>query len=117
MARLQIRGLKVFGHHGVHEAERARGQFFLIDLKISLSKTPESDALAETIDYIEIMREVESLSASRSFRLLEKFAEAIALKLLEKFDRIIAADIRVRKRILEAGVDVEWAAAQIKLSR
>jgi dihydroneopterin aldolase len=33
---VEVRGLRVFGRHGVHEEERERGQDFLFDVELEV---------------------------------------------------------------------------------
>ncbi|RJO77888.1 dihydroneopterin aldolase [Nocardia panacis] len=51
--RIELRGLRAFGHHGVFEHERRDGQEFLVDLTIWVDFTAAaaSDDLAATVDY------------------------------------------------------------------
>ena len=43
MITVEIRGLRVFGHHGVYEEERAQGQDFLFDLELEVGDRGASD--------------------------------------------------------------------------
>src|SRR5690606_8456834 len=51
--RIELRGLRVFGRHGVFEHERRDGQEFVIDLTVWVDFTvaAASDDLAATVDY------------------------------------------------------------------
>ena len=51
--RISLRGLRIFGNHGVFEHERVDGQTFVVDLDLGfdLSAAASTDALADTIDY------------------------------------------------------------------
>ncbi|MEU4316308.1 dihydroneopterin aldolase [Nocardia sp. NPDC024068] len=51
--RIELRGLRVFGHHGVFEHERRDGQEFLVDLTVwtDISAAAATDDLAHTVDY------------------------------------------------------------------
>jgi dihydroneopterin aldolase len=117
LASIQIRGLKVFGHHGVYEQERQQGQSFLIDVKLELTQIPERDDLSETVNYAEVIEEIERVSKSKSFNLLESFAQAIGKQLLEKFGRLRAVDVRVRKQLRGADADLDWVAASVQVLR
>ena len=80
---IELRGIECFGRHGEHEAERATGQTFEIDLAMhaDLSKARASDKLADTIDYARAHAIVEEVVRGPSFRLLERLADKIARRI------------------------------------
>ena len=51
--RIELRGLRVLGAHGVLPEEQQRAQPFEVDLDLELDLRPagRSDALADTVDY------------------------------------------------------------------
>ncbi|WP_459548950.1 dihydroneopterin aldolase [Nocardia sp. X0981] len=51
--RIELRGLRVFGYHGVYEHERRDGQEFVVDLTVwtDISAAAATDDLARTVDY------------------------------------------------------------------
>ena len=75
-----IRGLEVFGRHGVLPAEEALGQRFVVDLEIALSDSSasRSDDLAQTIDYAALADAVAAIVAGPPVALLERLAGMIA---------------------------------------
>ncbi|MBF6299701.1 dihydroneopterin aldolase [Nocardia amamiensis] len=51
--RIELRGLRAYGHHGVFDHERRDGQEFLVDLTVwvDFAVAAASDDLAATVDY------------------------------------------------------------------
>ncbi|MEU1983712.1 dihydroneopterin aldolase [Nocardia sp. NPDC019395] len=51
--RIELRGLRVFGYHGVFEHERRDGQEFVVDLTVwtDIAAAAATDDLAHTVDY------------------------------------------------------------------
>jgi dihydroneopterin aldolase len=51
--RIELRGLRAYGYHGVFDHERRDGQEFVVDLTIRLdfARAAATDDLAETVDY------------------------------------------------------------------
>ena len=96
MITVEIRDLRVFGQHGVHEEERARGQDFLFDVELEVGERGTSDRLREAVDYVEIARVVQQVSDGRQYALLEALASAVADELERRFspERV---RVRVRK--------------------
>ena len=85
-----LTGLTVFGRHGVYDHERADGQDFTIDLRLSLSlhQAAASDDVADTVHYGELAERVAAVVAGEPVNLIETLAERIA--------DVVLADERVR---------------------
>jgi len=102
---VEVRDLRLFGRHGVHEEERERGQDFLFDVELEVGERGTSDRLEDAVDYVEVARVVQEVSDGRQFTLLEALASAIADKLERRFapERI---PVSVRKpEVKPAGLD------------
>ena len=114
---IEVRGLEVFGRHGVEEEERRDGQVFLFDLRLEVPGAAASDSLEDTVDYRSVAARVREVSDSRRFNLLEALAAAVADALLADFP-VASARVRVRKRAARpAGLAVEWTAATVSRAR
>lgn len=96
MITVHVHDLRVFGRHGVHDAERTDGQDFLFDVDLDVGERGASDDFTQAVDYVEIARAVKEVSDGRQFTLLEALASAIADELESRFrpDRVV---VRVRK--------------------
>jgi dihydroneopterin aldolase len=83
--RIEVRGLSVYTHHGVGEAEREVGQRLVLDVALELDscEATATDRLEDTIDYGEVTREVAALAQARSYRTLESLCAAIADHLVD----------------------------------
>lgn len=105
MIAVHVHELRLFGHHGVHEEERERGQDFLFDVELDVGERGASDDFTEAVDYVEVARVVQQVSGDRQFTLLEALAAAIADELERRFhpERVL---VRVRKPAVKpAGLD------------
>jgi dihydroneopterin aldolase len=111
--KVELRGLELFGHHGVTEAERDRGQLFVYDVELEVGERGASDRIEDAVDYREVaatLREV----ADRRFSLLEALATTIADTLVERFP-VERVTVRVRKpEVSPAGIDLEFAAVTVE---
>lgn len=95
MITVEVRGLRLFGRHGVHEEERERGQAFVFDVELEVGERGAGDRLAEAVDYATVARVVQEVSDGRRFELLE----ALATEVADALDRRFAPErIRVRVR-------------------
>ena len=113
MIVVEVRGLEVFGNHGVYEEERARGQTFLYDLWLGVSEAARSDRLEDTVDYDAVATVVQDVSAGRRFNLLEALASAVADALVRRFD-LESVRVRVRKRdVAPGGLPASWTGATV----
>jgi dihydroneopterin aldolase len=108
---VEVRDLHVFGRHGVHPDERERGQDFVFDVELEVGERGTSDRLDDAVDYVEVARAVQEISAAKQYALLEALASAIADELERRFspERL---RIRVRKpEVRPAGLEGTVAVA------
>jgi len=96
--RIALRGLRVRGHHGVFEHERADGQEFAIDvtLDIDTSAAARTDDLRDTVDYGAVAQTVAAVVGGEPLNLIETLAERIAAACLAD-PRIASVEVSVHK--------------------
>jgi 7,8-dihydroneopterin aldolase/epimerase/oxygenase len=116
--RIQLRGLRVLGTHGVLPEEKRRDQPFEIDLDLSvdLAVAATSDRLADTVDYGGVADAVAGIVAgATSYELLEALAGAIAEATLAFDLRITAVMVDLRK--LEPPLALDIATVGVSMTR
>lgn len=91
----QIRG---YGYVGALPEEQILGQWFEVDLTmwLDLAKAGQSDRLSDTLDYCNVIEEVQTLIKTSRFLLLEKLATAIADAVLN-FEQVTQVQVKVIK--------------------
>jgi dihydroneopterin aldolase len=96
--RIEVRGLRVDGVHGVLDEEQVRSQPFEVDLDLYLDTGPgaASDDLATTADYGAAVDAAVTVITGPPRRLLESLAAAIADRVLED-THIDAVTVVIRK--------------------
>ena len=96
--RIELRGLRIRGNHGVFEHERVDGQEFVIDvlLDVDVAAAARSDDLADTVDYGALAAKVASIVGGEPVNLIETLAARIADSCLED-SRIDTVEVRVHK--------------------
>jgi dihydroneopterin aldolase len=112
--KLELRGLEVFGYHGVEEDEQRHGQLFLFDVELEVGDRGADDRLERAIDYTRVAAAIREVSTGRRFDLLEALATATADMIFERFapDRV---RLRVRKpQVKPAGMTVEYSAVTVE---
>lgn len=116
MDRIEIRGLRVRGRHGVLEQERRHGQPFLIDVTLerSLDGPSRSDRLDDTVDYGRLAERMADAVSTTRFDLIEALAGHLADLALAD-GSVAAVEIRVAKP--EAPVSVELDEVAVVLRR
>jgi 7,8-dihydroneopterin aldolase/epimerase/oxygenase len=87
VVEVELRGLSIYTHHGVTEAERHLGQRLEIDVTFDV---PDCDAVLtdrveDTIDYSEVADIVALAATERSYRTLERLNHVIAERLMERY--------------------------------
>ena len=72
--KYQIKGLEVFGFHGINEDEINKGQVFIIDIDYSVKYSNDqinSDNIIQIVDYTDVVNEVNRLFKVKRYNLLE----------------------------------------------
>lgn len=101
MDTIFIRDLRLETRIGAYEFERRKPQTLQFELEIGRERIAacDTDRLADTIDYAEVVKAIQGILAEHDFHLLEPLAERIAQTLLERFDAR-----RIRLDMIKAGV-------------
>ncbi|WP_068280317.1 dihydroneopterin aldolase [Aldersonia kunmingensis] len=96
--RIELRGLRVRGRHGVFEHERRDGQDFLVDITLwlDLARAARSDDLADTFDYGALADAAVAIVAGPPRNLIETVAAEIADGALRD-ERVNAVEVTVHK--------------------
>lgn len=96
--RIELRGLRVRGHHGVFDHEKRDGQDFLIDVTVwmDLAAAAASDDLADTLDYGALAQTAADIVAGTPRDLIETVAAEIADAVLTD-GRVAAVEVTVHK--------------------
>ncbi|WP_299035865.1 dihydroneopterin aldolase [uncultured Pseudokineococcus sp.] len=96
--RIELRGLRVRGRHGVLAAERELGQEFVVDLALEVDTraAAASDDVLDTVHYGEVAEEVAAVVAGEPVALLERLAQRVADVVLAR-ERVLAVEVAVHK--------------------
>ena len=116
MTTIELAAMTLFGHHGVGEEERERGQTFVFDLWLELAEPPAADRIEDTVDYRRIAACVREVSEGRRFHLLETLAAALADELIDRFP-LESVRVRVRKPEVRLDPPVDYSAVTVERSR
>jgi dihydroneopterin aldolase len=116
--RIEIRGLRVHGFHGVRPEERRDGQVFVIDATVDIDTAPAAagDELAATVDYSALAERLHAVVAGEPVDLLETLAARLADVCLVD-SRVTAAEVSVHKPQAPVGVPVDDVVVTIQRTR
>jgi 7,8-dihydroneopterin aldolase/epimerase/oxygenase len=97
--RIELRGLRAFGYHGVFEYERRDGQEFVVDITVrtDFAAAAATDDLAATIDYGMLAELAVGIVTGPPRDLIETVVSEIADAVLAFDTRIVAAEVTVHK--------------------
>ena len=84
---VELRGLSIYTHHGVSEAEQEVGQRLEFDVSFDV---PDCDAvltdrLEDTVDYAAVCDIVALAATERSYKTLERLTQVVAERLMERY--------------------------------
>lgn len=118
MGKIHLKNIRTFSYHGCLVEESKIGSDYSIDLtiKTDLSKSAQSDKLADTVDYVLLNQIVKNEMAIRS-ELLEHVAQRIIDKILLESPAVTQVQVKVSKINPPIGGDVEAVTVIIKQKR
>ncbi|SEH60841.1 dihydroneopterin aldolase [Mycolicibacterium rutilum] len=96
--RIELRGLRVRGNHGVYEHERRDGQDFVIDITVwtDLRQAARTDDLTHTLDYGQLAQRAADIVAGPPRDLIETVAAEIADGVMSD-ERVTEVEVVVHK--------------------
>lgn len=114
---IELRGLRVLGHHGASPGEQDQPQPFEIDLDVDadLSAASASDALDDTVDYGVLVAVAAKVVEGERWHLLERLAQRVAEEVLVADARVRAVTVTVRK--LRPPVPHDLGSAGVRFQR
>lgn len=115
---IEIRGLSIYTHHGVSDAEQEVGQRLEFDVSFDVP-APDAlltDRIEDTIDYGEVCDLIALAATERSYRTLERLGHVIAERLAERYG---CETVRVRAAKPEPPLplSLEQIAVEVVLDR
>ena len=85
MDSIEVRNIRCYGYTGYLQEEQTLGQWFEVDLILSLdlTKAAQSDSIADTIDYRGIIQGIKQRVSTAKYALVERLIEMIAQDVLQ----------------------------------
>lgn len=116
--RIELRGLRAVGTHGVLPEEHERAQPFEIDIDIEADLAPSgrTDALADTVDYGAVTAAVTAAVEGEHADLIERLAERIVAAVFAASGPI-ATGVTVTLRKLRPPVPQDLVSAAVSITR
>ncbi len=111
---IEVRGLSLYTHMGVTEAEREVGQRLLFDLTLEVGEVDATvtDMVEDTVDYGTVCNTVALVAQQRSYKTLERLCTAVADRLLGDFN-IEAVSVKAAKPEPPIALPVEEVAVTV----
>ena len=112
--KLIIKSASFLVNIGHTEEERKKKQRIFVDAELFLDtrKAGRTDNLEDTVNYVEVHKEMKTIIESRHHILIESLAEKISGKILERFS-IHKINITIKKPQALAQQKVRYAAIEI----
>jgi dihydroneopterin aldolase len=115
---VELRGLSIYTHHGVSDAEQEVGQRLEFDVSFDV---PDCDAVLtdridDTVDYGEVCDIVALAATERSYRTLERLAQVVGERLIERY-RCESVRVRAAKPEPPLPVVVQEVAVEVTQER
>lgn len=115
MDRICIKGLEVFGKHGVLPAENALGQKFVISATLfcDTRRAGQSDRLEDSVNYAQVSELLKAETESQVFRLLEALAWHLAKEVLLHFELVQGVTLQIEKPWAPVHLPMDTVSVQI----
>lgn len=116
--RIELRGLRVRGHHGVFDFERRDGQEFVVDVTVWMDLAPAaaSDDLADTLHYGELAQRVAAIVGGEPANLIETVAGRVVDEVMTD-PRVESAEVVLHKPQAPIPLDFADVAVVARRSR
>jgi dihydroneopterin aldolase len=116
--RIELRGLRVRGHHGVFEHERRDGQEFVVDVTVWMDLAPAatSDDLTDTLHYGELAERTAAIVAGEPANLIETVGARVADMVMAD-ERALAVEVTMHKPQAPIALEFSDVAVVIRKSR
>lgn len=98
MGKIQVNNSKVYAYHGCLDEEAKIGSWYRVDIEVEgdLTKSSQTDDLADTIDYVLLNNIAKEEMAIRS-KLLEEVAQRILDRFFSEISMLETAKVSVAK--------------------
>ena len=108
MSCIELEDIRVYANHGCLSEEEKIGSHYLVNLMVEcdLSKASKTDALEDTIDYVELNDIVKKQMGIRA-KLLETVRDRIIKNILASFSGVSHVSVTVSKLNPPIGGDVK----------
>jgi len=116
--RIELRGLRAVGYHGVYEHERRGGQDFVVDATLGVDTRPAAaaDDLSRTVDYGSLAARLVGIVTGPPVRLIETLAQRLAEECLAE-PTVTEVEITVHKPQAPVPVPLDDVAVTISRRR
>lgn len=117
--RIELRGLRALGRHGVSDLEAGQSQPFELDLdvEVDLSVAGLTDHLRDTVDYGALAAAAVAVVEGERWHLLERMAERIAQEVMAADEKVAAVEVAVRKLRPPVAADLATAGVRVRRPR
>ena len=97
--KIKVTGIRAYGYIGALPEENVLGQWFEVDLTLwmDLSVAGQSDNLADTHNYADIIQQTQQIIQTEKIKLIERLADAIATQALANDPRLEKVQVTVNK--------------------
>lgn len=113
-----IDDLEFYGFHGASREEQKVGHRYIASVHAEVEGgAPETDLVADTVDYGMIAKVVIELGTGPSFTTVERLAHQVAQRLLGDFDSIEEVEVSIAKMAPPMPVIAATAGVVYRLSR
>ncbi len=118
MITIYVRGIEVYGYHGVTKAENQVGHRFMVDLEMDVeSDAPLTDDVQQTVDYGKVTLLAQQILQANLSKTVERLAYFIAKGILDEHARCKQVTVTLSKRLPPVAAIADEAGVVLTLDR
>lgn len=117
MDQIIIKGLEVFGNHGVYKEEQEKGQKFVVNATLfyDTARAGRTDELEDSVDYGKVCKLINDFMTQYRMNLLETIANRLARKILMAYPELEAVTLEIEKP--QAPIPLPFENVSVKIHR
>lgn len=117
MDKIFIKGLELYGYHGVNKSERTIGQRFILNITCwyNMNKICVDDKIENGVNYSDVVNVVRNVFLAGNNNTLERTAQVISDAIFKNFQNVKKTEITIEKpdapikaNFESVGVTIEW---------
>ncbi len=113
MLSIALEGLKFYAYHGLYPEEQVIGNYFLLDIEVSIPEPQHPSSLPESVNY-EVLHAIARRIMATPQPLLEQVVHDISVTIKSTFPAVSRSKVVLKKQAPPFGGDLAFSAVTLE---